>query len=173
MQAVEEELYAGLGYFLTKQGWDPERAICQVLTLAKYLSLVRDKSPCEAIASSAPAVSSVPVDDNAVAFDFAPEVSDAAPLPEIPDEQETPPLGAYVVSIQPKSGFRRLHRVGECTYRPGVHYGVFEMLGDSPPAASEFHARCKLCYPGEAPKQEADEESATSSGSSSPDSSIE
>ena len=104
---------------------------------------------------------------------FSGEVEKAGEPPEIPDEQAAPSLGTFVVSIQPKSGFRRLHRVGECSYRPGVHYGVFEALGNVFLSATEFHARCKLCFKEELPSHEGAEETATSSGSSSPESSIE
>ena len=104
---------------------------------------------------------------------FSSETKNAGEPPEFSEEQAAQSLGTYVVSMQPKSGFRRLHRVGECSYRPGVHYGIFHALGSDAPSPTEFHARCKLCFKDELIASEGAEETATSSGSSSPESSIE
>ena len=54
--------------------------------------------------------------------------------------------GTYVVSIVGRSRTRTLHRVGECHRQPGVHYSQFEILGDEPPDASEYHRACKNCF---------------------------
>ena len=93
--------------------------------------------------------------------------------PEIPADQPLPSLGSDVASVQEKSGFRRLHRVGECSFRPGIHYGHFVCFGGVMPAVSDFHARCKWCCPQPAAVGADDPETATSSGSSSDQSSIE
>ena len=161
-----------MGEFIIKQGWDPERAVAQVLLLARYVPVVRAASSSDQQEVSAFTRSTVPAKLDGPPFVFSSEVETAAAPPEIPDEQAAPSLGSFVVSIQPQSGFRRLHRVGDCSYRPGVHYGVFESLGDAPLAATEFQARCKLCFKEGPPIQVSEEETATSVGSSSPESSI-
>ena len=171
MHSVEEELLSNFGEFLSKQGWGSERVIAQVMLLA---------GSCAPHMASSAVEGSLP-ENLTVSTGLDQDVGDctasvnleagAVEPPLIPDDQALPALGTFVVSSQSNSGFRRLHRVGECSYKPGVHYGVFEVLGVSLPAASEFHARCKRCFPA-APAASADaEEIATSSGSSSSDSS--
>ena len=54
----------------------------------------------------------------------------------------------YVVSIQARSRFRRLHFIGLCHRVPGLDYKIFEVLGDSRPPRSSYTAVCKDCWPG-------------------------
>lgn len=77
-------------------------------------------------------------------------------------------IGQYVVSIQGKSGFRRLHLVGACFRVPGVDYLQYELLGQNLPATSTYHASCRNCWPGGLPSEDREvSEETTSSASSS------
>ena len=77
-------------------------------------------------------------------------------------------MGQYVVSIQGKSGFRRLHLVGACFRVPGVDYLQYELLGQNLPATSTYHASCRNCWPGGLPSEDREvSEETTSSASSS------
>ena len=92
--------------------------------------------------------------------------------PEIPADQVPPASGTHVASVEEKSGFR-LHRVGECSFRQGIHYGLFEVLGDSMPPATAFNPRCKWCFFQNAASHAEAKQTATSSWSSSGQSPIE
>ena len=56
------------------------------------------------------------------------------------------PLGFFVVSIQAKSRFKRLHQIGSCHRRPGKDYGTYEALGADEPHTMKLDARCKDCF---------------------------
>eukprot|EP00435_Cladocopium_sp_Y103_P034782 s391_g9.t1 len=60
---------------------------------------------------------------------------------------EKVPHGTYVLSVTGRCNRKTLHRVGECHRVPGIHYGKFEVVGENPPAASEFHQSCRICFP--------------------------
>ncbi len=66
-------------------------------------------------------------------------------------EEEVRPVEAaeakgYVVSFTGGSNFRRLHYVGRCYRKPGVHYHLFEAFGEDGKATSQhFDAVCKDC----------------------------
>ena len=54
---------------------------------------------------------------------------------------------------------------------PGGHYSRFEVVGDNPPPASEFHRSCRFCFPrgsgaGEESPGEAEDAEVSSSDSS-------
>ena len=83
------------------------------------------------------------------------------------------PHGVYVLSVTGRGGRKTLHRVGECHRVPGVHYGKFEIVGENPPAASEFHQSCMICFPrgaglaeGASSEEEGDDGEVSSSDSS-------
>ena len=115
---------------------------------------------------------------NAEAALVAPSTPD---LPEDLARGESPPtayvmpsdtaiaMGAFVISIQVKSGFKRLHRMGDCALRPGVDYACFENLGSEEPAARFYTAKCKHCFRGrdEAPQGVLSGSSASSSNTDS------
>jgi len=85
--------------------------------------------------------------------------------PQLPLENAT---GQYLVSIQGKSGFRRLHLVGACFRVPGVDYLQYELLGQNLPATSTYHASCRNCWPEGLPSEDREvSEETTSSASSS------
>ena len=86
---------------------------------------------------------------------------------------EKVPHVTYVLSVTGRGGRKTLHRVGECHRVPGVHYGKFEVVGENPPAASEFHQSCLICFPrgaglgeGASSEEEGDEGEVSSSDSS-------
>ena len=55
-------------------------------------------------------------------------------------------VGTFVFSTQRKSNFRRLHIVGSCSYRAGVHFAKFEAFGLVMPPTTSFNAQCKHCF---------------------------
>ncbi len=71
-----------------------------------------------------------------------------------PSELKAVPLEerGYVVSISAKTGFRRLHYAGACHRVPGVHYAVFEWLGQVLPDSGAYDDYCAKCWP-EAPPE--------------------
>mgnify|MGYP001103874056 CR=1 FL=1 len=113
------------------------------------------------------------------------ELVPAAPAtPDLPEElarDASPPtayvlpsesqiaIGSYVISIQAKTGFKRLHRIGDCALRPGVDYACFEELGMDEPSTRHYTAKCKHCFRGqvEAPLDVLSDSSASSSNSDS------
>ena len=85
--------------------------------------------------------------------------------------REAPTHGTYVLSIVCRGQTKTLHRIGECHRVPGIHYSRFEVVGDNPPPASEFHRSCRLCFPrgtgaGEESSGEAEDGEVSSSDSS-------
>ena len=48
------------------------------------------------------------------------------------------PHGVYVLSVTGRGGRKTLHRVGECHRVPGVHYGKFEIVGETPQPRLSF-----------------------------------
>ena len=131
VQSVEEEVYAKCAEHLTKLGWGPERAIAQVQSLAGSLQQSRAAAcgpPLPAFVLFLPSLAHD--QDYSIVLEVGPGALAAAVPPEAQDEQVAPPLGAFVVSVQAEFGFRPLHRVGGCSYCPGVHCGLFEVLGE-------------------------------------------
>ncbi len=64
-------------------------------------------------------------------------------------EDKTVPIQerGYVVSLSPKTGFRRLHFAGACHRVPGVHYAAFEWLGSVLPTLDQYDDYCAKCWP--------------------------
>ena len=52
----------------------------------------------------------------------------------------------FVSSYQPRSRFKRLHRIGDCAYKPGGDASTFIFHGFSEPPASEYSKRCGHCF---------------------------
>ena len=75
----------------------------------------------------------------------------------------------YFVSIRQRSKFRRLHLLGSgrCPSYPGVNVRDFEILGEILPAASQYHAACRRCFPQNPTHSEEPSESGSSSDSDS------
>ncbi len=61
----------------------------------------------------------------------------------------------YVVSLSPKTGFRRLHFAGACHRVPGVHYAAFEWLGTVLPTLDQYDDYCAKCWPQAPPERSA------------------
>ena len=70
----------------------------------------------------------------------------------------------YVVSIQLKSNFRRLHRIGACPLIPGRDYRHFELLGFEFPPALSFSATCGRRFRNGTAQPAEESEEASSSG---------
>jgi len=76
-------------------------------------------------------------------------------------------LGKFVISSVGRYGRRTLHKVGECHRVPGVHFHTYELIGDEPPAASEFHRACLICFPKGTLQDEQEDVEISSSGDAS------
>ena len=61
------------------------------------------------------------------------------------DEEEIAPHGFCIADTA--AGVRRLHFVGECGKRPGLHYFSYSLWGDKMPPLELFDKRCKNCFP--------------------------
>ena len=72
-----------------------------------------------------------------------PEEGKAAPTEVTPLEKVA---GMYVVSVVGRSKTRTLHKIGECHRQPGVHYAVYEVLGEDTPSTKQYHRACKQCF---------------------------
>ena len=135
-----------------------ETAIKQASAVAALSASFLKPKP-QALEPAAPEVAPASIEfasplttDAAPAHSTGPDV-DGSCLPMAPEgsslevyEPPVIPLGMYLVSVQPRSRFRRLHRMGECAYRPGVDFKSFELLGESEPSPNQFTARCKHCF---------------------------
>ena len=64
-----------------------------------------------------------------------------------PKVKELAPHGTYVLSVIGRSERKTLHRIGECHRVPGVHYVKYQVVGNDPPEAKEFHRSCRVCFP--------------------------
>ena len=67
---------------------------------------------------------------------------------DVPGEGAEVQLGLFTVSINPKTGLKRLHQVGNCPLIPGADYACFEVCGELAPEASAYDAHCKHCFGG-------------------------
>lgn len=89
---------------------------------------------------------------------------------EVEEKDEVKPssmLGKFVISSVGRYGRRTLHKVGECHRVPGVHFHTYELIGDEPPAASEFHRACLICFPKGTLQDEQEDVEISSSGDAS------
>ena len=66
-------------------------------------------------------------------------------------------MSGYVVSLS-RSDWRRVHRIGGCTRRPGVHYLRFELVGDDKPKPEDYDDFCRQCWKSGGPDEDTDEE---------------
>ncbi len=75
----------------------------------------------------------------------------------------------YIVSISSGRRVRRLHRLGLCHRRPGIHYHRYEEYGAKFPPPSQYNDYCKDCWKKDAPgsQGERDDSSETGGGTSS------
>jgi hypothetical protein len=91
-----------------------------------------------------------------------------APLEPVPRTSSTGLLPTsekgYVVSVSRKTGFRRLHYLGACRSVPGIHYMVYEWLGEALPSENAYDDHCRQCWraggrSGDTPQGKADADS--------------
>ncbi len=68
------------------------------------------------------------------------------------DEDETYADGEYIISISDGRRVRRLHRVGLCHRRPGLHYRRYERCGPMLPPPSQYNDHCRDCWKKEGPE---------------------
>ena len=61
-------------------------------------------------------------------------------------EEREPPKKGYVVSFSRKRKLRRLHWLGKCHRFPGLDYKNWAYLGEAPPDASLYDAKCLQCW---------------------------
>ena len=54
--------------------------------------------------------------------------------------------GAFVSSLQPRTKFMRLHRNGDCAYRPGGDAKTFVCHGYDEPRPGEYSKKCGHCF---------------------------
>ena len=80
-------------------------------------------------------------------------LEEATALAEEPDEV---PHG-FVVSIRKDDLHRKLHFLGSCFRKPGVHYRHFRILGDIMPSELDVDSKCAQCFPGERVPSDPDE----------------
>ncbi len=86
------------------------------------------------------------------------------------DELRTPQWeNGYIVSISSGRRVRRLHRLGLCHRRPGIHYHRYEEYGPKLPPPSQYNDYCKDCWKKEAPgtRDESGDSSESGGGTSS------
>ena len=59
------------------------------------------------------------------------------------------PLGTFYITIQTRSLFKRLQRMGECSLVPGVDSFDFEAFGAEMPESTSYSAICRNCFTGQ------------------------
>ncbi len=77
----------------------------------------------------------------------------------------------YVVSISSNRRVRRLHKLGLCYRRPGVHYRRYEELGTELPGPDSYNEYCRDCWKAGEPSSCRDGASAEDPSGSDSDSS--
>ncbi len=77
----------------------------------------------------------------------------------------------YVVSISRGRRLRRLHKLGLCYRRPGVHYRRFEELGAELPSSEQYDDFCRDCWRANGPSSSQGPAEVAHSGGSDTDSS--
>lgn len=135
----EEEVFSKLKNWMSAKGFSDEDISDQLSRLRCCPVGERPPSPTELAepgeeASDSEEVTPVPVPESSSRL----VVADPAPL-DIP-------AGSYLVSIQARTKFRRLHKIGECWRRPGVDFLLFEVLGQELPQPSQYNAVCHHCF---------------------------
>ena len=156
----EEEIFEKLKDWMLLKGYPVSDISEQVSRLTASPSSIRPPSPTE-------------LADESEKEEDSPGEATPTPIPEsscklvFVDAAETDiPLGTYLVSVQVRSRFRRLHKYGECWRKPGVDYLEFEILGPELPPPTAYNAICHHCFHnGEIEDNEASSGSSSSEGS--------
>ena len=155
----EEELFEQLATFMRHLG-TPEEDISEQVSRLRIDPLeVRPPLPTE------PAEESNENVDDAGSEDPLPITDTSSKLVVADANIAEIPLGTFVVSLQARTRFRRLHRVGDCWRKPGVDYLDFEILGMELPKAAMYNAACSHCFnKGEVLQEEVSSGSSSSEG---------
>ena len=128
---------------MCKQGVDSRTAVEQASRVAAFSAVnLRGSGEPRVSASSLANDPVFSVLVSATDIDIPEEASSQLAITEL-----TPiPVGEFLVSIQVKSNFRRLHRNGSCPWRARVDFAYFELLASAEPDATTYLARCKRCF---------------------------
>ena len=159
----EEDLYASWAGYMVAHGASQARAVGQASRLAEAtarrfaLTSCVSKDRVPDVAEALP-----PQIDDPLLMQVLPEREAAYRVDDLPVFA----VGTFVVSIQRKSNFRRLHIVGACSYRAGIDFARYEAFGLVMPDPSSYTAQCKHCFRDEAEQKEVEGSSSASSSSS-------
>ena len=136
----EDDLYAQWAAFMCTRGVTQAAAVRQASVLAEATT-----SALKGLTETrgAPATPQAIDEDDAV-LTASPELPEASQH-HVCEHIEFQ-LGEYVASVQAKTRFRRLHRIGSCPLQPGVDYALFERLGQEEPDTSTYTKKCKHCF---------------------------
>ena len=144
---------------LCGKGFSYDEAVAQTSRLAAATAVLLVYASSIAIAPATPA------GDGHEDVDDLPSAPESA-IHEVVEEPSTK-LGDFVVSIQERSGFKRLHRIGDCPRMPGVDDRRCLLIGPEHPPTASYNARCKQCFQAsDIHVEEGTSETATTSSSS-------
>ena len=132
----EHDLYTGWASFLCAHGSSHEAAVKQAADLLEAGILLLKRTPLEESQAATAEASEEEAGPSAP----------STPLLDFPGEGVGVPLGVFVVSLHPRTGFRRLHQVGNCPLVPGADYAGFKVCGELAPEVSAYDATCKHCF---------------------------
>ena len=135
----EEEVMSDLSDFLLRDGVGSEEGVEQVLALTLALSQARAKMSAAKASSVDPPSNLDQQDVSSVSF-VAQGSDDSSS-----DIEHSSPVGTYFITLQKRSGFKRLHRLGSCSTKPHECFNA-KLLGDVCPDSSEFDAKCRSCF---------------------------
>ena len=165
--SAEEEVYANIGSHLCAHGRSVDDAVRAAVALLHAFVQMR----CQWPAPGTPPIADHCAEEDALTSAPRDEQDGEAGSTHVVCDAEAVevPLGVFIVSVNRRTKFRRLHFTGSCSYRPGWGSPLFEILSDEAPSASGYDAKCKHCFKDPAPASSAGVETASSSGSSSKD----
>jgi hypothetical protein len=136
----EAELLVGLARHYRDHGKEADQA-----RQAAALSAVATAQPTRPSTWDDTTPEDQPLEDHSASSGMA-----TAPERDGIDDERTPNQG-YVISITPKTNFRRLHYFSRCHRHPGVHYQQYEWMGDQLPSEDAYDDYCKQCWRSSAP----------------------
>ncbi len=142
----ERELMAQLRRQVISQGFNAERVDVLLVALVTFPRPSDDRRRWTVDVASAEVCEGRERTNKAV-IEVDPEPIEAASW--LHEEGRLPAGGhGYVVSIERKSGYRRLHLTGRCHRIPGIDYTTFEELGAQMPEPSCYDGVCGQCWRG-------------------------
>ena len=134
----EHDVYTKWASFLCAQGSPHGDSVKQAADLMEAGDFSLRESSSQVVKSDAGAN----ISDEAI------RSAPSTPPFDVPGEGVEVQSGLHTVSINTKTGFRRLHQVGNCPLVPGADYACFEVCGEEAPEASAYDAHCKHCFGG-------------------------